>query len=101
MYVVVVDFTVKPEFVEAFREEMVKNARASREREPGCRQFDVCIAPGDPASIFLYEVYDDRAAFDAHLTTPHFLAFNEGTVPWLAAKTVRTLERIEPRAGGR
>jgi quinol monooxygenase YgiN len=100
MYVVVVDFTVKPEFVAAFRDEMVKNARASRDREPGCRQFDVCIAPDDPALIFLYEAYDDRAAFEAHLATPHFLAFNERTTPWLAGKTVRMLERIEPRAGG-
>ena len=98
MYVVIVDFAVKPEFVAAFREEMVKNARASREREPGCRQFDVCVAPGDPTAIFLYEIYDDRAAFDAHLATPHFLAFNERTAPWLADKKVRTLERIEPLA---
>jgi (4S)-4-hydroxy-5-phosphonooxypentane-2,3-dione isomerase len=96
MYVVIVDFTVKREFFEQFRAAMVGNARASFDREPGCRQFDVCVAPEDPATIFLYEVYDDQAAFDAHLATPHFLAFNQMTSPWIADKRVRTLQRIEP-----
>ena len=53
-------------------------------------------AGGPPAAIFLYEVYDDRAAFDAHLATSHFLEFNVLTAPWLADKKARTLERIEP-----
>jgi quinol monooxygenase YgiN len=47
------------------------NATATREREPGCRQFDVCTS-ADDGLVFLYEVYDDRAAFDAHLAAPHF-----------------------------
>ena len=96
MYVVIVDFTVKQDFLEEFRAATVRNARASCEREPGCRQFDVCVASEDPAAIFLYEVYDDRAAFDAHLATSHFLEFNVLTAPWLADKKARTLERIEP-----
>ncbi len=41
MYVVIVDFVAKPDFVEAFRAQMVRNARASLADEPGCRQFDV------------------------------------------------------------
>jgi|SRR5512145_325452 quinol monooxygenase YgiN len=96
MYVLVVDFVVKPEHVEAFTAEIVKNARASRETEPGCRQFDVCVAPEDPAKIVLYEVYDDRAAFEAHLRTPHFLAFKPKMEAWLVSNTVRFLSRHDP-----
>jgi quinol monooxygenase YgiN len=96
MYVLVVDFVVKPEHVQAFTAEIVKNARASRETEAGCRQFDVCVAPDDPAKIVLYEVYDDKAAFEAHLKTPHFLAFNANLDTWLAGRAVRILRRADP-----
>jgi quinol monooxygenase YgiN len=95
MLVVTVVFEPKPEHAAAFRVAMLANARASRENEPGCRQFDVCI---DPASgtIFLYELYDDRAAFDAHMRTAHFLAFDAQTRGWVARKDVRLYERVAP-----
>ena len=96
MYIVVVDFTILPAHVGAFRAAMVDNARASREREPGCRQFDVCADAAEPTHIFLYEAYDDRAAFDAHLASPHFRAFDATVAPWIGAKVVRAFERIDP-----
>ena len=52
----------------AFRQLIDENARASCRDEPGCRRFDVLrTAASDPDRILLYEIYDDRAAFDAHL----------------------------------
>ena len=95
MYVVTVVFEPLPELAEDFRTAMIANARASREREPGCRQFDVCIEPGT-GTVFLYEVYDDRAAFDAHLASEHFRAFDAKVRDWVARKAVRSYERIEP-----
>jgi (4S)-4-hydroxy-5-phosphonooxypentane-2,3-dione isomerase len=91
MLVVTVDFRVKPEHVEAFRAEMVANARASREREKGCRRFDVAYSDEDPTAVFLYEIYDDAAAFQQHMREAHFLRFDEVTKPWIAGKTVRLL----------
>jgi (4S)-4-hydroxy-5-phosphonooxypentane-2,3-dione isomerase len=90
MLVVIVDFVIKPEFVEAFRAEMVRNARASREREPGCRRFDVAYSEKDPTLVFLYELYDDAAAFAAHQREPHFKEFDAKTAPWVASKAART-----------
>ena len=95
-FVVTVAFEAKPAFRDAFREAIVANARASREREPGCRQFDVC-ASADGARIFLYEVYDDEAAFQAHLATDHYRRFNESSTPWVADKRVVTFHRLDPR----
>lgn len=93
MLVVVVDMQVKPQHVEVFRSEMLANARDSREREAGCRQFDVAFDERDPTAVFLYEVYDGVEAFQQHLREPHFLRFDEVTRPWLAHKTVRLLQR--------
>jgi autoinducer 2-degrading protein len=96
MYVVTVEFEIVPGHEAEFLREMVANARASRERESGCRQFDVCIAPEQPRLIFLYEIYADRAAFETHVGTAHFRAFDATTAPWVARKTVRFYERRDP-----
>ena len=48
--------------------------------------------------MFLYEVYDDRAAFDAHLATPHFIAVDEATTGMIISKTVRPLALLRPGA---
>ncbi|MEO6928382.1 MAG: putative quinol monooxygenase [Casimicrobiaceae bacterium] len=96
MYVVTVEFWVKIEHVQDFRMAIVANARTSREFEPGCRQFDVCTDPADSSAIFLYEVYIDRAAFDAHLASDHFRRFDHQVAPWVERKTARVLERLDP-----
>lgn len=95
MFVVTVLFEPRPDHAPAFREAVIANARASREREAGCRQFDVVTVAGN-SSIFLYEVYDDRAAFDAHLASPHFLQFDRRTRDWVARKDVRLGVRLDP-----
>lgn len=96
MQVLVVEFIIKPAFVDAFERVIVENARASRETEPGCGQFDVCRDPVDATKFFLYELYDDEAAVQAHLRTPHFLQMNEATSPWVEKKTACRYERVAP-----
>ena len=74
--VITVDFTIKPGCMSAFRQLMDANAIASCRDEPGCRRFDVLVPADDADRIFLYEIYDDRAAFEAHLKSPHFIRFD-------------------------
>jgi len=93
-YVVTVVFRAKPEHREDFRKSMIENATASRTAEPGCRQFDVCELPD--GTIFLYEIYDDEAAFKAHLATGHYKHFNSTTTPWVAVKIVTIYQRVSP-----
>jgi quinol monooxygenase YgiN len=95
-YVVTVAFAAKPGFRGDFRKEMIANAEASRAREPGCRRFDVCES-ADGSRIFLYEVYDDEAAFRAHLATDHYLRFSERTASWVAEKHVVPYNLLNPR----
>jgi quinol monooxygenase YgiN len=95
MYVVTVEFEAKPEHREAFRAAMIANAKTSREAEPGCFQFDVCVDPTSGA-IFLYEIYADRAAFDAHLASAHFKVFDSAVHDWVTRKEVKLYERVSP-----
>lgn len=92
MYVVLVEFTLNPQHTQDFRPVMRANARASLEREPGCQRFDVCFDPKDATRVLLYELYTDRAAFDGHLTSQHFLEFDGLTKDWVSEKEVSLWE---------
>jgi quinol monooxygenase YgiN len=96
MYVVTVEFDIKAEKLDEFRAQMIANATASREREPGCLQFDVCADPAKPERIFLYEIYTDRAAFGTHFAAEHFKTLDRAVAPWIAAKAVRIYDRLDP-----
>lgn len=93
-YGVCVTFTIKPGKRAAFLPLMLENARISLADEPGCRQFDVLTDPARPDEVFLYELYDDRAAFDAHLATPHFLRFRDAVAGMIAEKREATYEQV-------
>mgnify|MGYP001287824388 CR=1 FL=1 len=99
MYVVTVLFEIGEGQSEAFRNAVLQQARNSLEREADCLRFDVCVDPADPRQMFLYEIYTDRSAFDAHLQTAHFRSFDEQVRPWLVSKKVmvRKLLKKEER----
>jgi quinol monooxygenase YgiN len=44
-------------------------------RTPGCVTFTAYEARDTPGRFYLYEVYADAAAFDAHLRTEHVHTF--------------------------
>jgi quinol monooxygenase YgiN len=96
VFVVTVEFTIDPQQFDAFLPLMQGNARRSREDEPGCRQFDVCVDDSRRGAVHLYELYDDRAAFDAHLASAHFQSFAAATQAMIAGRTIRTWRRIAP-----
>lgn len=64
----------KPGLAGAFRDRIVELVRDVR-REPGCATFTAYEARDTPGRFYLYEVYTDAAAFDAHLKTDHVHAF--------------------------
>jgi (4S)-4-hydroxy-5-phosphonooxypentane-2,3-dione isomerase len=100
--VVLVEFRLKPGSSRAFADLIRANASSSVADEPGCRRFDVATTPDDEDRIFLYEIYDDRAAFDHHVTTPHYLRFKEGSSPLIDTSTVHLLdlqEHCKPAGG--
>jgi (4S)-4-hydroxy-5-phosphonooxypentane-2,3-dione isomerase len=94
----VVEFRIKASHIDKFAIAIGENARLSRELEPGCKQFDVCRAPSDASLFFLYELYDDEAAIQAHLRAPHFLTMDQTTRDWVETKKVWRYERVEPCA---
>jgi (4S)-4-hydroxy-5-phosphonooxypentane-2,3-dione isomerase len=94
--VVVVFFEAKKAHVSDLGMALLGHARNSLE-EPGCRQFDVSQDPLDPAGYFLYEVYDDEAAFKIHCDSDHFAQVEARCTPWIASKKVLTYTLLQGR----
>ena len=94
MYAVTATFGLHPARLPAFMDLMLDNARTSLRQETGCRQFDVCSDPARPGIVFLYELYVDRAAFDLHLTSPHFLDFDKAVSDMIVSKQVNTFSEV-------
>jgi quinol monooxygenase YgiN len=90
MFVVTVAFRSVPDRATDFLAALRENAATSLRDEPGCHRFDVCTDPDDPEAFFLYELYTDAQAFEAHKATRHFLAFDALVRDWTAGKTVKT-----------
>ncbi|MCU1723233.1 MULTISPECIES: putative quinol monooxygenase [unclassified Pseudomonas] len=74
MYSLLLKTQLQPGSLEQFMDAMSVNAASSVRDEPGCLVFDVVRDRSAPDLVWLYEVYTDEAAFEAHLLTPHFLA---------------------------
>lgn len=98
MFVVTVLCEITEGQEKSFRYAVCRQARNSLEQEPHCHRFDVCIDPTDPGKVFLYEIYTNRAAFNAHLQSAHFRLFDDQVRPWLTAKKVMAWELLKKEA---
>ncbi len=94
-FVILAEFDVAPEHAAEFLGHAARNAAASVRDEPGCRRFDVLRPEAAAERIALYEIYRDRAAFDAHLRTKHYAAFAAATQALVRASAVRRFDLRE------
>lgn len=83
MLVVHVHVHVKPEYVEAFRQATLENARQSV-REPGIARFDVAQHQDDPTRFILVEAYRTPEAPAAHKATAHYAQWRDAVAPMMA-----------------
>jgi quinol monooxygenase YgiN len=70
---------IKPEFIEAYKEAILEDARESN-KEEGIIRFEVFQDKEDPAHFSLLEIYTDMAGREFHLQQPYFLKFKDTVV---------------------
>jgi quinol monooxygenase YgiN len=56
---------------------LVRDYAALIRQEPGCLEFTASVDVDDPEKVRVFEIYADRAAFDAHSRSPHLAAWKE------------------------
>ncbi len=90
MYIVHVHIHVKPEFIEAFKEATLENARNSLQ-EPGVARFDVLQQADDPTRFVLVEVYRTPEDPAKHKETAHYNKWRQVAEPMMAEPRTRVM----------
>ncbi len=83
----------RPGLAEEFRAAIIELVRQVRQ-EPGCITFTAYEARDAPGRFYLYEVYADAAAFDAHLRTAHVHTFIS-SIPALSTRGPGSLIQLD------
>jgi quinol monooxygenase YgiN len=74
-YVQLAELRIDPEQRAAYRSALERHIEAALRDEPGVLSLLAASEPDDPDAIRVFEVYQDREAYLAHLQAPHFLAY--------------------------
>ena len=100
LYVNAVDLVIIPSEMPKFLEAIKENG-ANSVKEPGCREFNISVIANRPNHVFLYEVYDNEAALNAHRQTEHFKKYQAATANMIADRNVRAMSTVALNAKGR
>jgi len=76
MQIVMVYVHVKSQFLDAFMQATLENAKESS-KEPGIARFDILQQEDDPTRFILVEVYKTADAPAAHKETAHYLLWRD------------------------
>ena len=97
MFVVrIAEIEVHPEWLEAYLAAAGTVGAESVAKEPGV----ICIFPmqkkESPTSIRIVEIYRSEEAYKAHLATPHFRAYKEGTPHMIKSLELVPMHPLDP-----
>lgn len=93
-FAITVTFEIDAARIDEFMPLVHANAKESVMRELECLRFDVLLPDVTRTlpTVFLYEVYTSRQAFDEHLASRHFLHFDAVTKDMIKSKLVQSYE---------
>lgn len=86
----IAELEIDPNQIDAYGTLLSEEIEAAVRIEPGALFLYALSIKGSPEKVRVIEAYADQAAYDAHLTTPHFLKYKTHT-----AGMVRSLRLLE------
>lgn len=75
----VAKIVVDAAFLDAFRTALKEEVESSVKLEPGVETLYATSAMEEPTHFMILEIYSDQAAYESHITTPHFLKYKAAT----------------------
>jgi (4S)-4-hydroxy-5-phosphonooxypentane-2,3-dione isomerase len=100
LHISAVDIDVAPGQIDAYLAALKENGAAAV-TEPGCREFNITVSQKDPNHVFIFEVYDNAAAVDAHRATDHFKKYVATTKEMIAKREVRPFWSVAMNTKGK
>jgi (4S)-4-hydroxy-5-phosphonooxypentane-2,3-dione isomerase len=91
LYVNVVDIDIQPGQVDKFLAALKLDGLAAMQ-EPGCHEFNISVSQNDPNHVFIFEIYDNAAALDAHRN--HVRDITAGVKDLIVKSEIRPMSSI-------
>ena len=88
------ELTVDPAQLVEYKAALKEEIEASIRVEPGVLTLYAVAVKGHPEQIRIFETYRDRAAYEAHLRTPHFKKYKAATQGMVKSLTLVETEPI-------
>jgi autoinducer 2-degrading protein len=86
VHVLMVRVDIQQERRDNFLEASIDVTGKTHQNEPGMLiRFDIIQDSTDPNRLFVYEVWRDEQAFNAHLQAPYYKRFGDTVKNWLVA----------------
>jgi len=73
-YVIIVEFTFDVKDLDKAIDLLLEMQTATLENEEGCFVYEVLLSEDDPSKIFIYESYENEAAFRTHQNSAYHKA---------------------------
>jgi (4S)-4-hydroxy-5-phosphonooxypentane-2,3-dione isomerase len=94
LYINAVDIDVVPGQLENYLAAIKEVGAAAIKTEPGCSEFDVTVSQKDPNHLFIFEVYNNAVAFEAHLKSDHYKKYAAAAKDIVAKREVHPLSSV-------
>jgi quinol monooxygenase YgiN len=85
-YYVTAVITPRPDKRVVLKEAILANIPVVR-KEKGCLRYDLHELRDGGSQLIFYEIWESKAALDAHSASAHMTAYRERTREWLAEPT--------------
>jgi quinol monooxygenase YgiN len=96
MLVRISEIQIAPERLEEYKAVLKEEAAASVRLEPGVISIFPLFQRGHPTEVRILEIYASRAAYEAHIRSPHFERYKTTTLPMVESLKLVDMETIDP-----
>ena len=67
---------------------LAKENAAASIKDPGCHEFNIAVSPKNPNHVYIFEIWENAAALDAHRATDHLKAYLSATKDMVAKRDI-------------
>jgi quinol monooxygenase YgiN len=88
-----VDLDIAPAELDKYLAAVRENGAATI-KEPGCREYNIMVSATNPNHVFIFEVYENDTAAQAHRASEHFKKYRATTANMVTAADVRPMKSV-------
>jgi quinol monooxygenase YgiN len=92
----IAELEIIPQYLTEYKAILQEEAAAAIAKEPGVIAIFPMAEAEHPTKIRILEIYADKAAYEAHLKTPHFLHYKTTTTKMVASLKLVEMDCLDP-----